>query len=161
MLLSGPAIAGSPAPQRGTQTGLPLPRWASLKSRKANLRRGPGLRYPIAWVYRRRGYPVLILREFGNWRLLLMPDGARGWMHRALIGGSRRFVVTAPRTVLRSEAKPGAAPLARLGKGVMGTLHPCAANAVWCAVESHGFSGYVRRRDIWGSDADLLHEAAG
>jgi len=147
--------------ERGTQTGLPLPRFARLKSGVANLRRGPGLRYPIAWVYRRRDLPVLILREFGNWRLLRLPDGTRGWMHRALLTGGRSFVVTARRATVRGSPSSRAAPVARLRHGVIGALHRCERKVPWCAVRIHGYSGFVRRTEIWGSDGDARSRGRG
>lgn len=54
---------------KGSVTGMPLPRWASLKSDEVNLRKGPGTRYPIEWVYRRHDLPVQIEREYkpGGW----------------------------------------------------------------------------------------------
>lgn len=151
--LAGPAEAAD-ALRRGTETGLALPRFAAVKARVANLRRGPGRRYPIAWVYRRRGLPVLILREFGHWRLLRLPDGTRGWMHRGLLTRERRFVVVAKGTLLRVTPHDAAHPVARLRPGVTGKLNRCDPGAVWCAVTSHGYDGYVRRTQIWGSDAD-------
>jgi SH3-like domain-containing protein len=146
------AVAADPL-RRGSETGLALPRFASLKARVANLRRGPGLRYPIAWVYHRRGLPVLILREFGHWRQLRLPDGTRGWMHRGMLTRERRFVVTAAGAVLRAAPHDTARPVARLRPGVTGKLHRCDPGA-WCAVTSRGYDGYVRRTQIWGSDAD-------
>ena len=49
-------------------TGLPLPRFVSLKNSKTNVRRGPDRSYPIAWEFNRRGLPVEIIREYENWR---------------------------------------------------------------------------------------------
>ena len=152
-MLAGAAEAADPL-HRGSETGLNLPRFASVKARVANLRRGPGRRYPIAWVYRRRGLPVLILREFGHWRLLRLPDGTSGWMHRGLLTRERRFVVVAKGTVLRAAPQNTARPVAQLHVGVTGKLGHCDATAAWCTVTSHGYDGFVHRSQIWGSDAD-------
>ena len=135
---------------RGTQTGLKLPRFGSIKASVANLRRGPGLRYPIEWVYHHRDLPVKITREFGDWRHLQMPDGTRGWMHRALLSRRRTFIIVAPRTMLRGSPSDTAAPVARLQRGVTGKVRHCALNSRWCEVEAKGFSGFTHRADIWG-----------
>ena len=50
---------------------------AALRSDEVNLRAGPGTRYPIDWVYKRRDQPVEILREFEVWRLVQDPDGIK------------------------------------------------------------------------------------
>lgn len=140
---------------RGTQTGLPLPRFARIKASAANLRRGPGFRYPIIWQYRRRYLPVIIVREFGNWRLLRFSDGTRGWMHRALLTGGRSFVVTARRTALRRAPRARAAVVAWLGHGVIGVLRRCRSAVGWCRVKCHHMSGFVRQHAIWGTDRNL------
>lgn len=83
-------------PTKGSNTGLPLPRFAALRADEVNLRAGPGQRYPIQWVYRRRGLPVQIDREFDIWRLIEDQDGVKGWVHQATLVGSRDFVVPSP-----------------------------------------------------------------
>ncbi len=80
-------------PAKGSNTGLPLPRFASLKTDEVNLRTGPGLRYPIEWVYKRRDLPVEIQREFEVWRLVADQEGVKGWVHQATLVGRRTFVV--------------------------------------------------------------------
>lgn len=90
-------IAPSPSlPQidnKGSETGLPLPRFAALRADRVYMRRGPGERYPIDWVYHRRGYPVRIEREFGVWRLVEDLDGQKGWVHQVTLRGGRSFVI--------------------------------------------------------------------
>ncbi len=108
-----PAVPAAPAepavpaaPQKGSSTGLPLPRYASLRADAVNLRGGPGTRYPIQWVYRRRDLPVRIEREFDVWRLVEDSDGVKGWVHQATLVGTRTFVIPG-----RTDADlPGAAP---------------------------------------------------
>ncbi|MBR0559759.1 hypothetical protein KB213_06790 [Neokomagataea sp. TBRC 2177] len=82
-----------PSDDKGSNTGLPLPRFAALRADKVYLRRGPGDRYPIDWVYHRRGLPVEIEREFDVWRLIEDSDGVKGWVHQATLFGSRTFVI--------------------------------------------------------------------
>ena len=67
-------LCGAAAPVRadtGSSTGLPMPRFVSVKSGEANLRSGPGTAYPIRWVYRRKHLPLIIHDEHGlrYWRL--------------------------------------------------------------------------------------------
>ena len=48
---------------KSSESGLPLPRFVSLGANEVNLRTGPDRRYPITWVYKRRGMPVEIIQE--------------------------------------------------------------------------------------------------
>ena len=65
---SGALAADPPSNAQRKGTGLPLPRFASLRADEANVRAGPGTRYPIEWVFKRKGMPVEIVAEFENWR---------------------------------------------------------------------------------------------
>ena len=62
--LPAPEPGRPAAPTKGSHSGLPLPRFAALRSDEVYLRTGPGPRYPIDWVYKRRDLPLEIEREF-------------------------------------------------------------------------------------------------
>jgi len=137
-------------PNKGTVTGLPVPRYASLRADVVNLRAGPGARYPIDWVYRRVGMPVEILREFDVWRLVQTPDGEKGWMHEATLTGRRDFYIAGQSQTLRAEPKAEARAVAELQPGVIGRIRSCDAGAGWCRVQVNGYSGWLPRSAIWG-----------
>lgn len=80
-------------PAKGSVTGLPLPRYAALRSDEVNMRAGPGQRFPILWVYHRRGMPVRVEREFDVWRLVEDQTGQKGWMQQATLAGGRDFLI--------------------------------------------------------------------
>ena len=73
-------IVKATMPTKGASTGLPLPRFASLKTSPVELRVGPGFRYPVVWVYQDRNLPVEIIREYDVWRQVRTPDGSEGWV---------------------------------------------------------------------------------
>ena len=160
-----PAVAAPPAPAptevpplpaeveqpgKGSVTGLPLPRYAALRSDEVNLRTGPGTRYPIDWVYHRRDLPVQIEREFEVWRLISDPDGIKGWVHQATLTGRRSFIVRDSDQTLRSGPRDDADAVARMKPGVIGRLRSCAGDAEWCEVQVGDYRGYVKRFQIWG-----------
>jgi len=148
-----PAPAQPAEPAKGSVTGLPLPRFAALRADEVNLRAGPGTRYPIDWVYKRRNLPVEIEREFEVWRLVADADGVKGWVHEATLTGRRSFVVTGEQRAMRRTADDHAAPVAYLKPGVVGRLLSCAAGADWCQVQVGEYRGYLKRGDFWGSYA--------
>ncbi len=138
-------------PPKGSNTGLPLPRFASLKTDEVNLRTGPGLRYPIDWVYKRRDLPVEIEREFEVWRLIADSEGVKGWVHQATLTGRRSFVVAGAEAVIRTNANDAAGPVARLKPGVVGRLRACDASAAWCQVQVGDYRGWLQRDAFWGT----------
>ena len=141
-------------PAKGSVTGLPLPRFASLRSDDVDMRAGPGTRYPVDWVYHRRGLPVEIEREFEVWRLVRDEDGVRGWVHEAMLIGRRDFVVTGAEHTLRSTAADTASPVAMLKPGVIGRIRDCAPGKTWCEVQVGDYRGWLKRDDLWGAYAD-------
>ena len=116
-----PEVA-KPDPNKGTVTGAPVPRWAALRADEVNLRTGPGTRYPIEWLYRRRDLPVQIQREFEAWRLIEDQDGVKGWVHQATLTGRRGFVVKTAEQTLRKSAAEDATAVALLKEGVVGRV---------------------------------------
>ena len=154
-----PAPAEEPKPpeaevNKGSATGLPLPRFVALRSDEVNLRAGPGTRYPIDWVYKRRDLPVEILREFEVWRLVQDPDGIKGWVHQATLTGRRSVMVTGGDATLRRDPKDNASAVAILKPGVIGRMRSCPAGSDWCQVQVGDHRGYLKRGQFWGTLPD-------
>lgn len=84
-------------------SGLPLPRFVSLKSKSVNLRIGPSVDYAVAFRYMKPGVPVEIIQEYDNWRRIRDADGTEGWVNQALLSGDRT-AVAAPGCAARAKA---------------------------------------------------------
>ena len=115
------------------------------------MRIGPGLRYRIEWVYKRRDLPVEIEREFDVWRWVRDADGIHGWMQRATLMGRRNFIIQKDDATLRAEANDSAAAVAVLKPGVIGRIRSCPGASNWCNVQSGSYRGYLRRGQFWGT----------
>lgn len=130
-------------------SGLPIPRFVSLKSDKVFVRAGPGLRYPIKWVFKKEGLPVEIVQEFDTWRKIRDQDGEEGWVHQTLLSGKRTAMVTADKGgVLMRKPVTGASPVAVLEPKVLVALAQC--HGAWCSAEAEGFKGWIERKSLWG-----------
>ncbi len=147
---SEPAVKPPEDPAKGSVTGRPLPRFATLRADEVNFRAGPGRRYPIEWLYKRRGLPVEIEREFEVWRLVTAPDGAKGWVHEATLMGRRDFLVTGAERMLRDRPQETGRVVAVLKPGVIGRIRACEAGAEWCRVQVGTYRGWLRRSEFWG-----------
>jgi len=133
-------------------TTLPLPRFVSLGTEKANLRAGPGQRFPIVWVMQRKALPVMVVAEFDLWRKIRDADGAEGWLHKSLLSGRRFGMVTGGVRVLRTEARPDAPGVAQLEPGVIGQLAACRPG--WCRMKAGSFDGWLEVEAFYGALAD-------
>ena len=143
-----------PPPSTGQVTGLPIPRFAALRSNEVNLRAGPDTRFPIEWTYQRRDLPVMIVGEHQLWRRVRDMDGVEGWVHQATLAGRRTFLVQAQDRTLRARADDAAAAVAVLRPGVVGRIRRCDAGAPWCEVQVGDHRGWLRRAGLWGIAAD-------
>jgi SH3-like domain-containing protein len=139
-----------------TTSGLPVPRYVSLKSDHVNVRAGPTKDNDVAWVYTRSGLPVEITAEFENWRRVRDSEGAEGWVYHSLLSGRRTAVVTmkskddlAP---LHESADPMSVVTARLQAGVVAQVRKCTSN--WCHVVGSGFDGWIEQQRLWGVYSD-------
>ncbi len=135
-----------------TQTGLPLPRFVSLKSERVNVRRGPSNEHGVAWVFTRKSLPVEIIAEFDNWRRIRDSEGAEGWVYHALLVG-RRTVIAAPWSkdkVMRllADASASGDLVARIGSGALGELKSC--DGKWCYAVFGGYEGYMSQETLFG-----------
>lgn len=138
--------------ERPGRTGLPIPRFVSLRSNEINLRSGPGIRYPIEWVYRRRGLPVEIIDEFSTWRRIRDWEGTVGWVHQSMLSGERtlRILPNEDGSPVLLREDPGAASeaVAELRPGALGKLESCENE--WCYATFSGLEGWLSRDDFFG-----------
>ncbi len=133
-------------------SGLPLPRFVSLKSKKVNVRRGPGQKYDIAWQFRRSGLPVEIVQEFGNWRKIRDAEGDEGWIFHSLLS-SERAVIVAPWAGketfdLRTSASGETTIIAYLEARVISEIVQC--DGQWCQIRGPGYNGWISQANLWG-----------
>ncbi|KQU54522.1 hypothetical protein ASG72_02480 [Bosea sp. Leaf344] len=153
-MLGGGRAAQAQDMQPGSVTGLPVPRYVSLKSDRVNLREGPSKEHRTRWVFQRAGMPVEIVAEFETWRRVRDADGAEGWVLHSLLSG-RRTALVAPWSkakdetfMLRADASETSAVVAQLQPGVIANVESC-GNA-WCRVGIGKVEGYVRQERLWG-----------
>ncbi len=164
--LAGPTAAPAQQPQPPQQppggrlgSGLPVPRYVSLKTDRVNLREGPSKDHRTAWVFQRAGLPVEIVAEYETWRRIRDSEGTEGWVLHSLLSGRRTALVmpwargeAGPITLL-SEPDDRAGTVARLQPGVITTVKDCTGQ--WCRVVivmdgARDVSGFVRQDKLWG-----------
>ena len=148
--LAGAVMAG--VDQTGSMTGLPVPRYVSLKSDRVNLREGPSKDHRTSWVFERAGLPVEITAEFDVWRKIRDAEGSEGWVLHSLLSGRRTALVipwkkdtTLP---LYSQSRTDSSVVANLQSGVIANVKTC--DGQWCRVYGDGFDGYEQQSNLWG-----------
>jgi len=152
VILLPAALRVAQAANDATTSGLPIPRFVSLKSDRVNVRGGPDKDHDVAWIYTRVGWPVEITAEFENWRRIRDSDGTEGWVYHSLLSGKRMAAV-------QLKSKTDLAPLyaapdgksavtAQLQFGVLGAIKRC--TGTWCQLSGDGFDGWIEQNRLWG-----------
>jgi len=147
-----PAWSANDVPT-GSVSGLPIPRFVSLKSDRVNARSGPNKDQDVRWVYTHAGMPVEVTAEFENWRRIRDWEGAEGWVYHSLLSGKRTATVV-PKSKddlvpLFAKADLESSVVARLQPGVLGALKSCNGN--WCQFSGKNFDGWIRQERLWGA----------
>src|SRR6476469_625743 len=155
-------VAQGAAAASEAASGPQVPRFVSLKSDRVNLRQGPGTEYPTAWVFRRAGLPVEVIKEFESWRQVRDAEGTTGWVLGTMLSGRRTAVIlpwevkpgqTQPVTaVLRDDDSQSASAVAQVEAGVLASIITC--DGKWCRVSVSGFRGYIEQTKLWGAYKD-------
>jgi SH3-like domain-containing protein len=150
---SGAIWAGlAQAQPAGSASGLPVPRFVSLKADKVNMHVGPAKTYETKWLYQRQGLPVEITAESENWRRVRDSDGTEGWVYHSLLSGKRTGMVIAKTPddliAVYDKADDKSAVTAKLERGVVGTVKRCNDN--WCYFTGRGYEGWIQQVRLWG-----------
>ncbi len=137
----------------GAQSGLPVPRFVSLKSDRVNVRGGPTKDHDVIWVFTRAGLPVEITAEYENWRRIRDWEGAEGWVYHSLLSGRRSAFVAKRKASedlvpLYEFADPDSAIKAKLEPGVLGMVKRC--NGGKCRFIGEHFDGFIAQERLWG-----------
>ncbi|AUJ63245.1 aspartyl-trna synthetase [Aestuarium zhoushanense] len=136
----------------GPVTGLPLPRFVSLKANEANVRRGPSTSHRIDWVFARRDMPLQVTAEYENWRRVVDRDGLGGWVHYIMLSGVRTVIIDTDMQPLYARQDESSPQEAILEAGVVARIEECTLN--WCQLSTGGYKGWAPKSAIWGVGAD-------
>jgi SH3-like domain-containing protein len=146
-----PAMANSEL-ATGPSSGLPIPRFVSLKPDKVNVRAGPTRNHDVSWQFTRSGLPVEITAESDNWRRIRDWEGSEGWVYHSLLSGRRTALVISKHkdelVPLFASADDDSRVAARLQPGVTASVRKCTGK--WCHIVGAGFDGWIAQERLWG-----------
>ena len=146
---AGPTIANAQDIKLTVRgSGLPVPRYVTLKFDEANLRAGPGREYPVLWQYRATGLPLRVDSEFGIWRKVVDHEGTAGWMHGSVLSLRRKALVKGNMTKIHASPNPSSTVIALAERNALMELQSCPK--LWCRVAAANVRGWIERQAIWG-----------
>ncbi len=144
--------AGASQGNKVGKSGLPVPRFVSLRSNKVNLRQGPGKDYPVRWLFKRMNLPVEITAEYEHWRKIRDSQGAEGWVYYRLLTGRRTALIVPWEKTgiikLYKKDKVDSDIVAQVEPRVLALINKC--NGQWCYVTIAGLNGWMQQAKLWG-----------
>lgn len=150
VLITSTAVAADD-PNTGKTSGLPLPRFVSIKSAPVNVRQGPSMDHDVAWKFLKAGIPVEVTQEFDVWFRIRDAEGQEGWVQKTLLSGKRTAIVApwdkGPPLTLYDRAA-GATKVALIEHNVIADVGPC--DGKWCRVTVQGTKGWIEQDKLWG-----------
>ena len=120
-----------------------------LKNSKVNVRMGPGLDYPVKFIYKKKYLPVKIIDKKENFRKVIDHKKNSGWIHISQLKKVNSVIVLSNRILFK---KPtfNSKPIANIESGKLFVLEKCKKN--WCEVSSQNYSGWINIDNVWGKN---------
>ena len=123
-------------------------KFLSLKKNKTNVRYGPGLDYPIKYIYRKVNLPVKQIDKKENWRRVIFLDNNSGWIHLSQLKPSNS-IITVEEKIFFKKPTDFSEPFARLEKGRLLVIKKCENG--WCNVTTDNYTGWIKVKNVWGT----------
>ena len=120
-----------------------------LKNSKVNVRMGPGLDYPIKFVYNKKYLPVKVIDKKDNFRKVIDHKKNSGWIHWTQLKKVSSLIVQSDR-ILFKKPTINSKPLANIKNGRLLVIKKCEKN--WCKVSTNNYSGWITTENVWGKN---------
>ncbi len=133
----------------GSNTGLELPRYVSLKSSESNLRVGPSKNYPISIKYITEDFPLKIIEEYKDWRNVVDFENNNGWIHKSLIKGERNGIIISDyKNNIKIYNTVDGNIIGEINVGTIVYVPKCKMR--WCLINVKNHQGWISKKNIWG-----------
>ena len=118
-----------------------------LKNSKVNVRMGPGLDYPVKFIYKKKYLPVKVIDKKENFRKIIDHKKNSGWIHISQLKKVNSVIVLSNR-ILFKKPSFNSRPIANIDSGRLLVLKKCKKD--WCEVISQTYKGWINMDDVWG-----------
>ena len=118
-----------------------------LKNSKVNVRMGPGLDYPVKFIYKKKYLPIKVIDKKENFRKIIDHKKNSGWIHISQLKKVNSIIVLSNR-ILFKKPSFNSRPIANIDSGRLLVLKKCKKD--WCEVSSQNYKGWINMDDVWG-----------
>ncbi len=122
-------------------------KFLSLKNDKVNVRYGPGLNFPIKFIYNKKFLPIKIIDSKENFRRIIDHKKNNGWIHISQLRKVNSIIVLEDKIVFKKNSK-FSKPLFKLEKGRLVQIKKCISK--WCKIKTESYLGWLHTKNVWG-----------
>ena len=122
-------------------------KFLSLKNDKVNVRYGPGLNFPIKFIYNKKFLPIKIIDSKENFRRIIDHKKNSGWIHISQLRKANSIIVLEDKIVFKKNSK-FSKPLFKLKKGRLVQIKKCISK--WCKIKTENYLGWLQINNVWG-----------
>lgn len=122
--------------------------YLSVTTDNANVRTGPGTKYPVAMELF-KGYPLKVLKQQGEWYKVIDYEKDSGWIHDSIVKNNNSVIVNAKKSInMRSGPSTEDRIVADVERGVV--LTRLGVKGKWVNVQhSSGTVGWIYASLLW------------
>tara|TARA_B110000116_G_scaffold223471_1_gene202671 strand:+ start:3237 stop:3803 length:567 start_codon:yes stop_codon:yes gene_type:complete len=132
----------------GSNTGLKVPRFVTLKSDDVNLRVGSSTNYPLILKYTTKNLPLQVTEEYQYWRKIIDINGNVGWIHKNLLKGERHAIIKESEFLIKIYSKPNGKLIGEIGQFNIVKINICLP--YWCKINYKNINGWIVKKKLWG-----------
>lgn len=127
-----------------------IPRFVTLRANEVNMRAGPGVHYPVEWVFKQKGLPLKVIAEFHHWRKVEDFQGTVGWIHKSLLSGRQKLLIRHATQAVYHKKSYESDVVGYLKPLVIASIDEC--EKLWCYIHIDKVSGWVPvSENVWGT----------
>ncbi len=119
----------------------------TLRNDKVNLRLGPSFDYPVKIIYKKKFLPVKVKEKSENFRKIQDHENNSGWIHISQLS-KKKSGITIEEVFLYNRPTIFSKPLANIKINRLLIISKCKRD--WCKIKTEDFSGWVKKKSIWG-----------
>ena len=130
--------------------------YASIKSSEVNVRKGPNTRYPIEWVYVKKGEPVEVIAQFEHWFKIKDFNGDEGWVKSVMLTKKRTGIITANQQNQESKSYANLYDSSDASSHIIANIESSKRVDIlqckkqFCKIKIASISGWIEKQQLWG-----------
>ncbi len=121
----------------------------ATKFNEVNVRNGPGLNHLKIYKILKKGYPLVVIEVFENWKRVVDINGINGWVANSQLSEKPYVIVEVIEDYLYKFPLEKSKKMALVKKNFIFEKERC--NQKWCLVKKDNVKGWIKKRSLWES----------